>query len=440
MVRWTAAALALFACLADAQIVAPPVQLPTLPLPTDELNRTVDGALRATEATEARTVRELRRMRIRELLQSNRTVLEADPRGAPIIRHEAAALNPSSEALDRARSEGFTVGRTRTLDGLGVTIVVLQAPAGMSTRRALRRLRQMDPSGVYDFNHVYMRSGEEAALGAFPAATAAETRVSFSGAETVRAKVGLIDGGVEPSHPVLRAVQVHAHGCAGGAVPTAHGTAVASLIAGSAEEFRGSAPGAEIYAADVYCGLATGGALDAIAEAFAWLALEGVPVINISLVGPPNGLLQQVVRAVVARGHIVVAAVGNDGPGSPPLYPAAYPEVIAVTGVDSRQRVLLEAVRGKHVDFAAPGADMSAASLEPTFSLVRGTSYAAPIVAGLLARELSSVDAARAEAAVAALAATARDLGARGRDRTYGDGLVGATVRPSERLAKADPF
>ncbi len=64
-------------------------------------------------------------------------------------------------------------------------------------------------------------------------------------------------------------------------------------------------------------------------------------MINISLVGPANGLLEQLVRIITARGHIVVAAVGNDGPGAPPLFPAAYPAVVAVTGVDAKQRVLL---------------------------------------------------------------------------------------------------
>ena len=154
------------------------------------------------------------------------------------------------------------------------------------------------------------------------------------------------------------------------------------------EHFSGAAVGAELYSADVYCGLATGGAVDAVADAFAWMSRERVPVINISLVGPANGLLEQLIRLVTARGHIVVAAVGNDGPGAPPLYPAAYPAVVAVTGVDAHRRVLVEACRGKHVDFAAPGADMAAAGLDAEFALVRGTSFAAPIAAGLFARQL----------------------------------------------------
>lgn len=422
-----AAALVLGCTAALAQIV-PPVQLPNVPgLPTEDLTRTVDGVLR-TAGPEQR-LREVRRLRIRELLRTNRTALEADPRGAPAIRSEVVALSPSEEALSRARAEGFNVGRTRTLEGLDTTIVVLQAPASMSTRRALQWLRRADPAGVYDYNHVLMGSGEAPATALPPNTDSAPGNA----VEAADVRVGLIDAGVLRRHPVFDGVTIHEYGCAGN-IPSAHGTAVASLIVGRTQQFHGSAAGAELYAADVYCGLATGGAIDAIADAFAWMARERVPVINISLVGPANALLEQIVRLMSARGHIVVAAVGNDGPSAPPLYPAAYPDVVAVTGVDSKRRVLLEACRGKHVDFAAPGANMSAAGLETSFGPVRGTSFAAPIAAGLLAKHLPQPDRERAQSAIAALMSQVIDLGARGPDKTYGNGLVGEALRPPENL------
>ncbi len=397
-----------FAGSAFGQIL-PPVQLPTVPgLPTDELNRTVNGTLRAADPQQ---LREVRRLRIRELLRTNRAGLEADPRGAPILRNEVVALSPSPAALESARAEGFNVGRTRTLEGLDATIVVLQAPAGMSTRRALAAAAPTRPG-----RHLRLQSrlpGQRRRRGRRRRAPPPRPR-QLRCSPAHGARVGLIDGGVQRKHPVFRDVTIHEHGCAGGGVPSAHGTAVASLLVGHAEHFSGAAVGAELYSADVYCGLATGGAVDAVADAFAWMSRERVPVINISLVGPANGLLEQLIRLVTARGHIVVAAVGNDGPGAPPLYPAAYPAVVAVTGVDAHRRVLIEACRGKHVDFAAPGADMAAAGLDAEFALVRGTSFAAPIAAGLFARQLTEIDRARAESAVAALTSQAVDLGVRG--------------------------
>jgi len=166
-----------------------------------------------------------------------------------------------------------------------------------------------------------------------------------------------------------------------------------------------------------------------VIEALAWLVREGVPVINLSIVGPDNLLLQRAVETTAAHGHLMVAAVGNDGPAAPPLYPASYSQVIAVTGVDGSDKVLIEAGRSAHVDFAAPGAGVLAASLPTGFSWVRGTSYAAPIVAGRLAQRLDRPDRAQAERAIAELAATAIDLGAKGVDPVYGNGCVGCTPR-----------
>lgn len=433
----------LAAAPAGSQIALPRVQLPDVPIgqaPID-VNRTVNGVLGAASPEQ---LRDLRRLRIRDLLRTNRTVLEADPRGAPIVRNEVVALSPTPAALELAQAAGFEVARTRSLDGLDASIVVLRAPPRMSTRRALRELQRADPEGVYDFNHLYIESGDATAQ--LSVAQPPTTTQLDNAAVLASTRVGLIDGGIDRGHAVFARSTIHEHGCES-ATPSVHGTAVASLIAGYSQDFHGAAPGAALYVADVYCGAATGGAVDAVADAFAWLSREQVPVINVSLVGPANRMLEQIIRIVVARGNIVVAAVGNDGPSAPPLYPAAYPGVVAVTAVDAKRRVLLEACRGSHVAFAAPGADMAAATIptadSPTsrglaYVSVRGTSFAAPLIAGLLATYLQRPDKATADAAIATLAAQAIDLGAHGPDRIYGKGLVAEKLRmPVESLVKA---
>jgi subtilisin family serine protease len=218
-----------------------------------------------------------------------------------------------------------------------------------------------------------------------------------------------------------------------------HGTAIASLLIGAAAPFRSAAPGARLYAADVYCGQPTGGAVDAIAAAFGWLDVQRVAVINVSLVGPDNQVLRQVVRRMIERGHIVVAAVGNDGPAAPPLYPAAYPDVVGVTAVDAQRRVLLEAGRGSQVEFAAPGADGAAARCPQGYASVRGTSFAAPLVAGLLATRLQQPDPQQARDAIASLAREAIHLGAEGRNSSYGLGLVAEGLRTPLDIMQPGP-
>ena len=377
-----------------------------------------------------------RRLGIHLLLRRHADVLEADPGGNPIVRGEVLAFSPSGTALASAVNAGFSIVRERSLGALGVRIVVLEAPRDMPTDHALSLLRRLDPAGTYDFNNIYMQGG--AAQGSTTSGVGAvPSGVADPGAARAVA-LGLIDGGVGTTQAVFQGIVIHQHGCGGTAIPSAHGTEVASLLVGRSARFGGAAPGATLYAADVYCGKPTGGAVDAITDALAWLVAQHVPVINVSLVGPPNALLQQVITRVVAQGFLIVAAVGNDGAAAPPLYPAAYPGVVGVTAVDTHRRVIFEAERGPQVMFAAPGADIPAATVPAGFAAVRGTSFAAPLVAGLLAARLQTDPtpdpAAAARAAVAALARAAIHLGSSGRNTVFGFGLVGANLpapRPS---------
>jgi len=393
------------------QVQVPGVQLP--PLPIDPALRRVDENLRNLPA---RTVRADR------LFAEHRAELDRDPRGDLVVRAEVVAIDITEAALAKAKQADFLVKRTRELADLAVKVTVLQTPAGWSASRGLKRLRKLDPDGTYDFNHVYLDSGE------FRGAPRTAEAVEGGAPRGVTTRIGLIDGGVDASHAALRDNTLHRFGCNGRIVPDPHGTGVASLLGGSAAGFAGAAPHAELFAADVYCGEPTGGAVDAIAAAFEWMAQERVAVINVSLVGPRNSLLQHLVKILVSRGHLIVAAVGNDGAAAPPLYPAAYPGVVGVTAVDAKHRVLLEACRGKHLDLAAPGTDfnVAAAGTPDSYVDVRGTSFAAPIVAGLLARDLREPDPAASERVLAALTAQAEDLGPKGRDDIYGAGLVGA--------------
>ena len=368
-------------------------------------------------------LQELRQRTLRELLREHGDVVEADPAGEPVRRAELILVSPAQASVDAAVALGFRVLREQTLEGLDLRSVVLRPPRGMAITEGAARLRALDPRLDIDFNHVYTRSGS-LVEGTAPAATAPDP------ASRKARRVGLIDGGIDRSHPALQRALVQAWGCDGKAVASAHGTAIASLLVGQDAVFVGIAPGAALFAADVYCGLPQGGSAEAVAQALAWMARERIAVINISLVGPPNRLLERAVQAVAARGHLVVAAVGNDGPAAPPLYPASYPSVIGVTGVSTARLSLPEAAQGPQVAFAAPGADLAVArSGARSYGIARGTSYAAPIVAGLLSEALPAPDPVLAQRALHALSLLATDLGAPGRDHAFGWGLVGEHAR-----------
>ncbi|EJL37923.1 subtilisin-like serine protease [Caulobacter sp. AP07] len=399
---------------AFAQLLPSPSSvLGGLPLPDprrDPLARAVGQAAEELEQLTPRALVAARLDRLSDLVRRNPKALELDDLGQPVVRAEVLAISPSPQALETVRAAGFSVARRTRSDDLGLELVTLTPPKGMSAKAAVRRLRELDPTGDYDFNHLYADAGAGASPG--PVAVAAA-----SGGEAAR--VGLLDGGVDAAQPAFAGVKIQSRGFGpGGVRPGAHGTAVASvLVAGGV---------GQILAADVYGRGPTGGSAEAIVSALAWMAQARVAVVNVSLVGPPNGPLGVAVRALVARGCLIVAAVGNDGPAAPALYPASYPGVIAVTGVDRRRRLLPEAGRAAHVDFAAYGAEVKVAAPGGRTAIVRGTSYAAPVVAARLARMIDVADPQEAKRAVARLGEAAIDLGAPGPDPLYGRGLVEA--------------
>jgi hypothetical protein len=318
---------------------------------------------------------ELRRLRLDELIRSNRATVESDGNGLPVRRGIVALLDPDAVGLQRALAAGFRIAADDRDSGLGMRTVSLAVPTGMSARDGLKRLRKVAPELQADFDHLFEPAG-----GPLIPISAALAASAAAGSGRV---IGMIDGGVA-SHPSLAGKSIEQNGFAGASQPTGHGTAVASLLVGSQGPFRGAAAGARLLVADVYGGNRAAGSATTIVKALGWLAAHHPQVINISLVGPPNKLVQRAIQIVQSRGVEVVAAVGNDGPAAPPQYPASYPGVIAVTAVDASGRALPEAGKPTHLDFAAPGADMAAALPGNGYTRVRGTSFAAPLAAARL--------------------------------------------------------
>lgn len=344
---------------------------------TSAVSPTLDtlGVSNQVAELDSASLLDLRRARLRELVRQNRDQLEMDGNGAPVRRGMLVAINPDPASLAAASRAGFKPVEDSLSQSLGLRLVVLAAPRGMDTREGLKRLRKVVPAIDADFDHVF----EPAGGALLPVGAALAASGAGSGA-----RIAIIDGGVA-AHPSLAGASIEQRGFAGSPKATGHGTAVASLIIGNQGPFRGAARGASLLVADVYGGSRAAGSASAIVSALDWIASRRPQVANISLVGPPNRLMARAVAALQARGIAVVAAVGNDGPAAPPQYPASYPGVIAVTGVDARGRALAEAGKATHLDFAAPGADLAAALPGKGYARVRGTSFAAPLVAARLA-------------------------------------------------------
>ena len=279
---------------------------------------------------------DLRRARLLELVRQNRRELDMDGDGAPARRGQLVAINPDPTSLAAAARAGFRIIEDAPSASLGLRMVLLGAPRGMGSREALKRLRAAAPSIDADYDHIFEPAGGTLLpLGASLAAAPDRSSGAW---------IAMVDGGVA-SHPSLASAVIEQRGFAGSPKPTGHGTAVASLIVRQPDPFRGAARGASLLVADVYGGSRAAGSASAIVRALDWVASRRPQVANISLVGPPNRAMARAVAALQARGITVVAAVGNDGSAAPPQYPASYPGVVSVTGVDAKGRALPEAGR-----------------------------------------------------------------------------------------------
>lgn len=373
---------------ASAQLA--PLPLPGLqgPLRPDALIGQLDqGVDRLTTRVEQR-LESLRQAAAAQLVRDHPDRIALDPQGFPARAGEVVVSDPNDALLAAAATRGYRLIERGDLLGQG--FARLATPPGQSLKQAIRQLRGLG-AGEVSADPLHTPSGS---------ARAAAPVAAGNGP-----LVGVIDGGVDGA--VLRA------GFATGAPrASSHGTAVASLIAGSGA-VRGGLPGARIASADVYGSDPAGGNATAIAKAIAWMVQNRVSVVTISLVGPANPLLARVVVAARARGLAIVAAVGNNGAAAPPAYPASYPGVIAVTGIDGRGRPLIEAGRASHLDYAAPGADMLAMGTNGAPMPVRGTSFAAPLAAAVIARFYPAPDAAALPAALKRVDGEARKAGPR---------------------------
>ncbi|NNJ73386.1 MAG: S8 family serine peptidase, partial [Enterobacterales bacterium] len=194
-----------------------------------------------------------------------------------------------------------------------------------------------------------------------------------------------------------------------------HGNAIASLLAQEGAE--------RIWIADIFSGEGGFSDSEAILKALGWLVRSEVGTINMSLTGPDDPILKVVVESINQKGHMIVAAVGNQGPEGPPQYPAAYDDVIAVTAIDSDGKIYEKANQGDYVDVAALGVNVIAASTQGS-QAYSGTSFACPVIAANLAKILSRPEKVNATMAKKQLYSQLTDLGAKGFDPTFGSGAL----------------
>ncbi len=396
---------------------------------------------------------------------SRRVFAPVTPR-ARYMPNEVLAINMDRRSLRRARRMGFRVGRTSHFSSLGLKVHSLRAPRGMSSSRARKLLRRKIPGSQLSLNSVYRvyhaaRGRQKAAaqhavpverLGRFSscgrgkcyATKAIRWRPDLTScARTV--KIGVIDTAYDKKHPAFYGQRIYSGQRSNAerwrSAPNKHGTGVLALLTGNPRTTTaGLIPGATFIAHNVFFADKAGRPVSdttSMLDALNLMNGFGVDIINLSLTGPKDPVIAKAIAEMSKNGIIFVAAAGNGGPAAKPSYPAAYPQVIAVTAVNRKSRGYRYANRGSYIDIAAPGVDIWTALPGSKAGYQSGTSFAVPYVTAVIASIYKQYGPMSKEQILRHI--TTRDLGAPGRDRIYGRGLVLAPRRckKAPALAKA---
>lgn len=340
-----------------------------------------------------------------------------DPRNVIALVPDAQSVTQMRAA---ARVEGYRELDVTRLRALDLTMLTFRMTSEVTGAEAIDTLEAAVPSSTVGLNHAYRLQQQAARVSTLDYAA---TMMSWSpGGCRALAPIGMIDTRIDTASPALAGVQIRTRTFfEGPAAASRHGTDVANILVGP-DRLRD----ATIFAANVFGRRDERGpvaGVDALVRALDWLAEEDVQFVNLALAGPYNKLLDLAVERAADRGLILVAAVGNEGPEVDPLYPAGFERVIAVTAIDADRRLYSNAVRGPHVDVAAPGVDVLVASGRSA-RFVTGTSIATPFVTARLAADPSLVGTHNVSSVRRQLAATSAELGPTGRDTMFGYGLA----------------
>jgi hypothetical protein len=361
---------------------------------------------------------------------ANELVAEIDGAWSDVQADEWARRH----GLERIQSQNIPlVGGT-----IGLFRIIDRRPAGTVSRElAADGARTVQP------NFRYVLQDQKAVPSEGDPAQYALAQLRLPQAHTLahgmNVTIAVIDSGIDASHPELTnsiADTFDALGSKEG--PHVHGTGIAGAIAAHAK-LMGSAPEVRILAIRAF-GAASSGAESTswvILKSLDYAALHGAQIVNMSFAGPKDPLIERGVAATAARGIVMVAASGNAGAKSPPLYPAANPNVIAVSGTDAKEKLFAASNRGNYIALAAPGADIFLPAPDGKYQMTSGTSFSAAYVSGIAALMLERNPALKPNEVRAILTGTARDLGAPGRDDLFGAGEADAYAAVTAAIGPA---
>jgi len=249
--------------------------------------------------------------------------------------------------------------------------------------------------------------------------------------------IAVIDTAIEAAHPELvGTIAGIFDAVADGPSPAEpHGTEIAGILVAHAA-LTGVAPAAKVLSVRAFRGGKKSPAQSTslqLLKGINWAFASGAKIMNMSFTGPRDPLLERIIKEAAGKGVIFIAAAGNNGPKGAPVYPAAYPEVIAVTATDEKDKLYVKANRGDYISIAAPGVDIIAPALRGSYELSSGTSMAAAHVSGVVALLLERDEKLNWSEVRAILSSSARKPDTSSGGEALGAGIVDAASALGEQ-------
>ena len=304
----------------------------------------------------------------------------------------APSANPNV-VFELGKDLGLNGDTLYTSNLLGTRVVRFRIPDQRTVADVVQQLSTDARVQVAQPHYVFTASQSAAKPLPLPVPQYAPSMLHLDEAHKVasgkRIKIAVIDTAIDTTHPVFAGSITATFDALGDTKPEAelHGTSIAGIL-GAREGLAGVAPEATILGVRAFTSNATAPAQSytlAILKGLDWAVLNGARIINMSFAGPNDPLLGQAISAAVKQGVVIVAAAGNGGPTAEPAYPGAYPSVIAVTAIDTKDALYKDANHGTYISVAAPGVDIIAAAPKGAYDISSGTSMAAAHVSGIAA-------------------------------------------------------
>ena len=347
-------------------------------------------------------------------------------------------------------SLGLTLLASEKLDIAGSTVARFRIGNGRSPTQIIRALAAIQLVAVAQPNYVYTLQQESAAPAPATRGDAAQLgdaaqyaleKLKISDvhriAKGANVPIAVIDSEIDATHPDLEGAVTQRFDAVGAPEkPHPHGTGMAGAIAAH-QRLLGIAPGARLLAVHAFSSDAAKAESTTfnILKGIDWSVRQGARIINMSFAGPRDPSIDRALKAAYDKGVVLIAAAGNAGPKSPPLFPAADPNVIAVTATDVDDKLFAGANRGKYISVAAPGVDILVPAPASSYQLTTGTSVAAAEVSGIVALLLERNPEHTPADIRRILTASAKRLGPGEGDDNFGSGLID----PLKALQLAEP-